>query len=254
MDVTTVIGLVVGFGAILLGNSLEGGHLDSLLQMTAALIVFGGTIGAVLIATPIADVRMGIELLRLAFKSNDHHELQKIRSDLVAAAQLARKESLLALESKLNSFSHSYTRDVFRFVIDGVDPVTLRGLFESEMRLYEERCNAGCKMWTDAGGFSPTIGIIGAVLGLIHVMSNLTDTSKLGAGIAVAFVATIYGVAAANLFFLPISNKIKRKIRSELEVKEMILEAALAIGTGVSPFIVEQKLLSYAPETKPKSA
>lgn len=250
MELTTIIGIIVGFGGILLGNALEGGHLDSLMQVTAALIVFGGTAGSVLVGTTMEDVKTGIRSLKLAIFAQSVDSLNKLIDEMIDAAQIARKESILALEKKINSFSDPFMQDVFRFVIDGVDPNTLRDIFEAEISLEEERLNAGAKMWVDAGGFAPTIGIIGAVLGLIHVMGNLTDTSKLGAGIAVAFVATIYGVGAANLVLIPLGNKIKRRIKLELAVKEMVLEGAVGIISGMNPFIIEQKLSAYSPNYK----
>src|SRR5690606_4440430 len=131
------------------------------------------------------------------------------------------------------------------FMIDGIDPVTLNEVFENEMYLEETRKMRAAKVWSDAGGFAPTIGILGAVLGLIHVMANLSDTSALGQGIAVAFVATIYGVGSANLFFIPISNKIKRRIKEEIEVKAMILEGAVSILSGLNPYIIEEKMRNY---------
>lgn len=245
MDLITVIGLVLAFGGILGGQLLEGGHINSLMQGTAFLIVFGGTLGAVCIGTTAQDLKMGIKLLRIAFFETSEQNAPKIIAQLIDAAQVARKESILALEKKLTEMSNPFMQNVFRFVIDGVDPKTLREIFENELFIEEENQLAGAKIWTDAGGFSPTIGIIGAVLGLIHVMENLADTAKLGQGIAVAFVATVYGVGSANLIFLPLANKIKRKVKLEIEVKNMILEGALGIMGGMNPYIIEQKLRGY---------
>jgi len=245
MDMITIYGLLLGVGGILGGMLLEGGHFGSLFQVTAALIVLGGTFGAVLVSTTMEDLKTGFSLLRLAFGEDKGDDPEKVLKDLVEAAQIARRDTILALERRLSGFSSPYMQNVFRFVIDGVDPQVLRDIFEAQLQLEEENQMAGAKVWADAGGFAPTIGIIGAVLGLIHVMSNLTDTSKLGAGIAVAFVATVYGVGSANLFFIPLSNKIKRKVRKRLELKAMILEGAIAIMTGLNTFIIEEKLRSY---------
>jgi chemotaxis protein MotA len=245
MDFVTVGGLLLGIFGIVGGMLLEGGHVGSIIQGTAAIIVFGGTIGSVLVATTKEDLMTGLSLLKLAFGNAKEADPNKIVAELIETAQLARKESVLAIEAKLSGFSDPYMRNIFRFVVDGVDPNVLRDIFEAQLAIEEENLNAGAKVFVDAGGFSPTIGIIGAVLGLIHVMSNLSDTSKLGAGIAVAFVATVYGVASANLIFLPLGNKIKRKIRQRLELKEMILEGALGIMTGLNPFIIEEKLRAY---------
>jgi chemotaxis protein MotA len=250
MDITTILGIAVGLGGILLGQILEGGHIGSILQDTAAIIVFGGTFGAVLVATPIDDVKTGISLLKWAFINPKGDNVDKIIKELIEAAQIARKESILALEKRLNTFSSPYMQTIFRFVIDGVDPNTIKDIFESEISLEEHHLTAGAKIWEAAGSFSPTIGIIGAVLGLIHVMENLADTSKLGGGIAVAFVATVYGVASANLIFLPFSKKIVTKIKHQSQVKEMILTGAIGIVSGMNPFIIEEKLRAYNPHAK----
>jgi chemotaxis protein MotA len=252
MDFITVAGLLVGFLGIIGGMLLEGGHVGSIMQGTAAIIVFGGTLGAVLVATTKEDIKTGLSLLKLAFGEAKDADRDKILAELIEAAQLARKESILVLENKLSSFSDPYMQNVFRFVIDGVDPQVLRDIFEAQLSIEEENLNAGAKMFVDAGGFSPTIGIIGAVLGLIHVMSNLSDTSKLGSGIAVAFVATVYGVGSANLVFLPLGAKIKRKIRQRMEVKEMVLEGAIGIMTGLNPFIIQERLRAYMHPTEKK--
>ncbi len=248
MDKVTIGGLILGIGGILVGMMLESGHVGSLLQFTAALIVLGGTCGAVLVSTTKEDLKMGLSLLRLGFSDEKTDDPERVMKDMIEAAQLVRKETILALEKRLSSFRNPYMQNVFRFVIDGVEPQVLREIFEAQLVLEEENQLAGAKIWTDAGGFAPTIGIIGAVLGLIHVMSNLTDTSKLGSGIAVAFVATVYGVGSANLLFLPLGNKIKRKIRKRIELKTMILEGALGIMTGLNPFIIEEKLRTYLPD------
>jgi chemotaxis protein MotA len=245
MDIITVLGLVFAFGGILGGQLLEGGHMGSIVQGTAFLIVFGGTLGAVCIGTTKVDLITGLRLLKFGFFDSKAQNAEKIVEQLIDAAQIARKESILSLEKKLNEMSDPFMQNVFRFVIDGVDPKTLREIFENELYIEEENLNAGAKIWTDAGGFAPTIGIIGAVLGLIHVMENLADTAKLGQGIAVAFVATVYGVGSANILFLPIANKIKRKVRLDIEIKYMILEGAIGIMAGMNPFIIEQKLRAY---------
>lgn len=245
MDRITLIGIALGITGILLGQVIEGGHILSLVVFPAALIVFLGTAGAVMLNSTKENLINGLHLVRWAFKETISIPTEKIIAELVQAAQIARKESILTLESKLNSFSHPYMRNVFRYVVDGVDPNTLKDMFENEIFLSEEELAAGAKIWTDAGGYAPTIGILGAVLGLIHVMENLSDTSKLGAGIATAFVATVYGVGSANLLFLPLGNKIKGKIKRESLNKELIVQGAVGIVSGMNPYIIEEKLNSY---------
>lgn len=251
MDMITFLGLFIGIGGILLGMILEGGHVSSILQVTAAVIVFSGTFGAVLVSTTREDLRMGLKLFRLGFREDKADDPELVMQEMIEAAQIARKDTILALERRLSTFSNSFMQNVFRFVIDGVEPQVLRDIFEAQLSLEEENQLAGAKIWTDAGGFAPTIGIIGAVMGLIHVMSNLTDTSKLGSGIAVAFVATVYGIGSANLIFIPIGNKIKRKVKRRMEIKAMVLEGAIGIMSGLNPFVIEEKMKAYMHDAKP---
>lgn len=248
MDLITVFGLLIGVSGILVGNFLEGGHLSSLLQLTAAFIVFGGTGGAVLISSTREDLRVAWRLLKSTFKNQDDYLAERVKTQIIESSQIARREGVVILEGKINTYVHPYMQTVFRFMIDGVDTKQLQEIFEKQLEFEEEYLDSGARVFNDAGGFAPTIGIIGAILGLIHIMNNLTDTSKLGAGIAVAFVATIYGVGSANLVFIPIANKIRRRISSDIAIKKMILAGALGVVNGLNPYVLEQKLISYIPE------
>ena len=242
MDVTTILGIFIGVGGIIAGNLLEGGTLASLVQVTAFFIVFGGTFGAMLVANRWVDIKTGFSLIGLCFADDDEEERGVIANEVIEAARIARKDSILGLESKLKNMKSDYLKLVLRYVIDGVDAKTVRDVFQSEIDHEEEKLNAGAKIWSDAGGYAPTIGIIGAVLGLIHVMNHLSDTSQLGKGIAVAFVATIYGVGSANLIFLPLASKMKRKIRAIGAKKMLVVEGAVAIITGMNPYIIDEKM------------
>lgn len=250
MQMTTVFGLIIGVGCILIGNSLEGGSIFALLQITAAFIVFGGTLGATMLSNRVEDLRLALNYLGKVFAGSETAERTVIATEIIQAAQLARRESVLALEGRLAKFTDPFMRSVYRFVIDGVDPEVLRKLFEEEIAVNERRKMAAAKVWSDAGGFAPTIGIIGAVLGLISVMANLADTSMLGQGIGVAFVATVYGVGSANLIFIPISNKLRSLIRFRSETEHMILQGALSIITGLNPYLIEQKMKAFTLEVK----
>lgn len=245
MQLTTILGLVIGIGGIVVGNFLEGGTFGSLFQPTAALIVFGGTLGATFLSNRTEDLRLAVSYLRELLGSSETFERNLIATEIIQSAQTARRESLLALEKNLPKMRDPFMRTVYRFAIDGVDPEVLRKIFEEEILVNERRKLAAAKVWLDAGGFAPTIGIIGAVLGLISVMTNITDTSLLGQGIAVAFVATVYGVGSANLIFIPISNKLKALIRFRSETDQMILEGALAVVSGLNPYLIEQKMRSF---------
>lgn len=245
MDKLAISGVIVGIFGILIGQMIEGGSVWSLIVLPAAFIVFLGTAGAVLVSATRSDIIRGFKLLKLAFFESASPSAEVVAREITEAAITARKDSILALEKKLNSYSHPFMRNVFKFVVDGVDPATIRDLFENEILLTEEEDLAGAKVWSDAGGYAPTIGILGAVLGLIHVMENLSDTSKLGAGIATAFVATVYGVGSANLIFIPVGNRIKRKIRHEIMIKELILHGAIGIVSGHTPYVIQEKVGSF---------
>jgi len=245
MDKATWLGLSIGFGCIILGNLVEGGHMGSLMQFTAFVIVTGGTLGAVMVSHSSTHLKMGLHMLRTAFYDEKNLEIHKAAQNIVELARIARKETLLSLGPVLPRVSSDFVRSVVQHLIEGLKPEQIRSIVEAEVETEEELLLAGAKIWTDAGGYSPTIGIIGAVLGLIHVMGNLSDTSKLGAGIAVAFVATVYGVSFANLFFLPIGSKLKKRSQNLIRDKLLLLEGALLIGSETSPHIIEQQLHAH---------
>ncbi|MGZ3742440.1 MAG: flagellar motor protein [Pseudobdellovibrionaceae bacterium] len=232
-----------------MANTLDGGQFGSLMQGTAALIVIAGTLGAVMVSNNAKDIKIGFELAAHAFKEKENNIDYKI-NEMVDYARLVRKENLMALESQISKASDPFIKEMLRTVIDGIDPAMIKEIFESKLDSEEEELLSAAKIWSDAGGFSPTIGILGAVLGLIHVMGNLSDTSKLGAGIAVAFVATIYGVGFANLVFIPLANKIKKKIAQRMKDKRVLLEGGLLITSSVSTMIIDQKLRALAHELK----
>lgn len=247
MDFLTIIGLALGFTAIIGGQILEGGSLHSIMQLTAAIIVLGGTAGAVLINYPLSTVSLAVKNAKLALFNNKSDPLKTIKlvSDL---AGIARKEGLLALEGKLKKIDDPFLKKGLQLVVDGTEPKLTREILEIEIAYGEEYHLASSKVFESAGGYAPTIGILGAVLGLIHVMENLADPSKLGAGIAVAFVATVYGVGSANLLWLPLAGKMKFKIREETIMKEMMVEGLISLSEGENPRRVEEKLTGFLRE------
>ena len=249
MELATVLGLLIGFGGILIGNMIEGGRPAALLQEAAGIIVLSGTFGAVLVSSKMADVKLAMKLAKRTF-FNQPDVKGPLLAEILECAKIARKESILQIEPRIEAMNDEFLRDVMRTVIDNVDINVMTEVFHTRMTAEEEKLQAGGKVWMDAGGFAPTIGIIGAVLGLIQVMSNLTDTSKLGAGIAVAFVATIYGVAFANLIFIPLANKIKKIVSDDMKVREMVLQGGIGIQTGLSPSILELKLKAFLEENR----
>ena len=245
MDITTIGGIVFAIACILGGQAIEGGHAGSLVQATAAIIVIGGTIGACAVAFPMPDFLKGAKMGGMAFKSKKSDSAELIKQ-IVDLAAVARREGVLALEQKLSEIKEPFLKRAVGFLVDGVDAAIARDSLETEIHHEFESNGVAAKVWESAGGFAPTVGILGAVLGLIHVMENLSDPSKLGGGIATAFVATVYGVGAANLFFLPIANKLKRKIGVEKERKTLIAEGVLSIQAGLNPRVLEEKLASYS--------
>jgi chemotaxis protein MotA len=247
MDITTIGGIVCAIGLILLGQALEGGSVESILQATAALIIFGGTAGAVMVAFPKKQFLMGMKMVKLAF-TDKKADMGGLARQIVEFASVARRDGVLALEGKLNEVDDPFLRRALQFVVDGVDARVTRDTLEAAVDADFEEHIQGAKIWESAGGFAPTIGILGAVLGLIHVMENLSDPSKLGGGIATAFVATVYGVGSANIFFLPFANKIKVKLVAEKERKTLIAEGVLSIQEGLNPRVLEEKLRAFTGE------
>jgi chemotaxis protein MotA len=244
MDLATLLGVVVAFAMILGGQILEGGHPGSLVQPTAAMIVLGGTLGAIMVCFPMKDLIRGFKLAKLAF-ADQKEDLGAAAKEIVEYAGIARREGVLALESLLPDVTDPFLRKALGYVVDGVDADVARDSLETAIATENAEKVVAAKVWESAGGFCPTIGIIGAVLGLIHVMENLSDPSKLGSGIATAFVATVYGVGAANIFFLPMATKMKRKFALEKERRVMIVEGVMAIQEGLNPRILEEKLRAY---------
>jgi chemotaxis protein MotA len=245
MDITTIGGIVFAIACILGGQALEGGHAGSLVQATAAIIVVGGTMGAVAVAFPMPDFIKGLKMLGMAMK-NKKMDIDGLIAQLIELAGVARRDGVLALEQRLQAIEDPFLKRSVGYLVDGVDAAVARDALETEIHAEWEE-NALCaKVWESAGGFAPTVGILGAVLGLIHVMENLSDPSKLGPGIAVAFVATVYGVGLANLLFLPIAAKLKRKLNLEKERKTLIAEGVLSIQAGLNPRVLEEKLKAYA--------
>ena len=246
MDALSIIGVVVALGAILGGNILEGGHTDSLIQLTAFIIVIGGTMGAVMLQTPLPIFLRSLKILPWVMVPPPIDWTETIKK-IVEWSTISRREGLLQLESAAEEEPNQFSRKCIQLLVDGGEPEAIREIMQVDLGHEEHRDTMAVKVYEAAGGYSPTIGIIGAVMGLIHVMQNLSDPSKLGSGIAVAFVATIYGVGVANLFLLPIANKLKAVINLQVQYKEMILEGIVAIAEGENPRLIENKLQGYLP-------
>ena len=244
MDKISVLGLLLGIVAIVGGQLMEGGSVSSLSQPTALLIVLGGTMGAVMLQSPYATFVRGVRMVRWVWYPPMVDYLQLIKQ-VSSWSQVSRREGLLALEGVIVLLKDDFSRKGLQLLVDGAEPERLREVLEVDIGTYEQEMKLSARIWEAAGGYSPTIGIMGAVLGLIHVMENLSDPSKLGGGIAVAFVATIYGVGLANLVFLPMSNKLKAHINRLIVQREMIVDGLVGIANGDNPRIIESRLQGY---------
>ena len=244
MDWGSIAGIILALIGILYGQSIEGGHIGSLLQPAAFIIVFLGTVGAVLLQTKPKNFRLGLVLSKNVFKPpvDDRESLAR---RAIGWSLIVRKDGVLGLENSMQRETEPFIKKGLRLMIDGTPPEKIREICAIDMHFYEVQQRGAIKIWESAGGYAPTIGILGAVIGLIHVMENLSDPSRLGSGIAVAFVATIYGVGLANIAFLPIANKLKMHTQHEMMRREMLLNAWVSIIKGDHPKIVEERLQAY---------
>ena len=245
MDWGSLAGLLLAVGGIAAGQMLDGGHASSLLQPAAFLIVVVGTLGAVLLQSGLRNFLQAIRMARLAFipPADDHARLSRA---FIFWSNSVRREGLLSLERHYERESDPFIRKGLRMIVDGADAARLRLVLEQDINIYERRERAVVRVWESAGGYAPTVGILGAVLGLIQVMENLGDPSRLGAGIAVAFVATVYGVGLANLVFLPMGGKLKALVQNEVGRRDMLVEVMAGLAAGENPRLIEDRMAAWA--------
>lgn len=256
-DIATLGGVLLAVGAIIGGLILEKGHVGDITQPTAAIIVLGGTFGAVLVSMPLSVVIRALKRMEVVLFEKAQSP-QALIEELIEYATKARKNGLVSLEQDAELITDPFLRKAITLAVDGTDLQEIRKMLELEIGLVEHSWESEAKVMECAGGYAPTIGIIGAVMGLIQVMKNLANIEEVGHGIAVAFVATIYGVGVANLFLLPAANKIKTRAQYEVQMKELIVEGVGAIVEGLNPKLIRAKLEAYArlhsPEKKAKNA
>lgn len=246
MEITTILGILAGVAALVGGFLWEGGRINGLMQAAAALIVFGGTIAAVVISFPLQRLKTVPKALRFAFvKPND--ETEQLIEDLVAMATTARRNGVLSLERLAQDHPNSFLREGIQMVVDGTEDSLVKQIMELEIDAVEHKHEGYAKVFESAGGYAPTMGIIGTVMGLIHVLGSLSEPTELGPSIAVAFTATLYGVASANIIFLPIASKIKSRSADEIQQMELLLQGILAVQNGEHPNLVHKKLVSFTP-------
>ena len=241
MDVLALLGAVIAFAAVIVGNSLEGGQLAALLNAPAFLIVVGGTLGAIILQTPLSRLLRALAILRWVVQppmSEARRDIQK----LTEWSRVARKEGLLGLENIAEKVADPFHRKGLELIIDGLDPFSIRRLLEADSRTRVDADLAAAQVFRSMGGYAPTIGILGAVIGLIQVMGNLADPDQLGQGIATAFVATIYGVGFANLLFLPVADRLRGIVVQSAGGDDLFIEGLLAIAEGEHPRNIETRL------------
>lgn len=246
MEISTAIGLILGFGAMVATMVIEGGNPLSLLNVPASVIVFGGCFGALFVAFPLKQISGFPGLLGQAFKAH-HGNMLGLIEQFVAMAEKARRDGLLSLEEEVGKIEDEFIKKGITLIVDGLDPAIVRDILETDAALLVERHKEGQEMFKFLGGAGPTFGIIGTVMGLINVLSHLSEPESLGHSIAVAFIATLYGVASANILWLPIANKLKGKTHHEMMERELSIAGVLAIQAGENPRIVREKLESYLP-------
>ena len=245
MDIMTVLGLVFAAVGILGGAVLEGTHLSGLFQLTAFMIVILGSLGATFCAMPMADVKQGFKGLKLVFLPNKL-DFKGMMDKLLELANLARREGLLALESYTSGGKgHPFLAKCLTLAIDGSSAEAIRDTIDVDTKIVEEDMKAGSKFWENWGALAPTVGVLGAVLGLMHVMGNLNNPASIGPGIAVAFVATVYGVGFANIVAVPFSLKLKRQMEHEMLFRDMVLEGVVGIQSGMAPGALRSRLAVY---------
>jgi chemotaxis protein MotA len=245
-DIASILGILVALGALLGGLIMDGGKVSDVTQVTAAIIVLGGTLGAVMVTSPLSSLIAAAAGLKRVF-FEDVINTEAAIDEIVGYATKARKSSLISLEEDLEKIDDPFLKKALTLAVDGTDLQELRKMVELDLVQAEKTAEAEAKVFEAAGGYSPTIGIIGAVMGLIQVMKHLENIEEVGKGIAVAFVATVYGVAAANLLFLPCANKLKTRGQKDVQLKELLLEGVSSILEGMNPKLIRVKLEAFAP-------
>lgn len=250
MDLATIIGLTLGFGALIGGFLIEGGSPAGLLNISAAVIVFGGTFGAALVSFPLSTI-LGLPRVIAQALFERAEDEEKLVQTVVSLAEKARREGLLSLEPEIAALNDPFMQKGVMMVVDGIDPETVQSVLESAIETAKKRHEHRYAVLETLGGFAPTMGIIGTVMGLVNVLSNLNEPGELGHAIAVAFIATLYGVSTANVMYLPLANKLKSKSKAEAHAREIVLEGILAIQAGDNPRVVREKLEAFLPVSSP---
>ncbi|MCL6445665.1 MAG: flagellar motor protein [Alicyclobacillus sp.] len=244
MDFATLFGIILAVASLLIGFTMDGGNISALVQVNALILILGGTLGATITSVSFKEFLSIGSYLKQAMFYKKIDPLDVVEH-LVELATTARREGILALEQRLEEFEDPFIKNGIQLVVDGVDPALVRSMLEIELRFIEERHEAAAKVFETAGGYAPTMGIIGTVMGLVHVLGNLKYVDALGPQIATAFTATLYGVASANIIWIPLGTKLKRRNADEMLMRELMIEGILSIQAGENPKILAQKLKAY---------
>ncbi len=249
MEITTIGGILFSTSCLVVAFILDGGHVTALLRPTAAIIVFGGTIGATVAGFSLSELKTVPKLIRVVMLHKLPNEIALIEQ-IVDLADKVRREGLLYLENQLPQIEDEFMRKGIQLVVDGTDPELVRQILETEMYALEERHHTGASIFEAAGGYAPTMGIIGTVMGLVHVLGNLESPEALGPAIALAFIATLYGVGSANVLWLPIAEKLKNMSKKEAMLRELMMEGIMSIQAGYNPMLIRERLTAFL---KPRS-
>ncbi|HVP38766.1 MAG TPA: flagellar motor protein [Candidatus Saccharimonadales bacterium] len=244
MDFATLGGLILAVGAILISYLMEGGKIGAVLQAPAMILVLLGTIGAGTITTSMRTLRNIPTFIRIALFEGARSPVELINT-IVMLAEKARRDGLLPLESEAKKIKDPFLKKAVELVVDGTDPAVVRSILETEMAFIAQRHKEGATLFQKLGGFAPTLGIIGTVLGLVHTLGNISDASKMAESIAGAFIATLWGISSANLFYLPIGDKLKLRHEEEQLFLELAMEGVISIQSGENPRVIRTKLLSF---------
>lgn len=249
MEITTIGGILFATVSLVAAFVLDGGHVMALLKPTAAMIVFGGTIGATIVGFSLSEIATIPKLIRVVLFQKLPDEIALIEQ-IVGLADKVRREGLLYLENQLPQIEDEFMRKGIQLIVDGTDPELVRQIMETEMYAIQERHHTGISIFEVAGGYAPTMGIIGTVMGLVHVLSNLESPEELGPSVALAFIATLYGVGSANILWLPIAEKLKNLSKKEAMLRELMMEGIISIQAGYNPILIRERLTAFL---KPKS-
>ena len=244
MGLTTIIGIGLAIGSLIFSFTMEGGKLSDLFSLTALLLIFGGTIGATMVSFSFTEL-MAVPQLMKKILAGGHQDEVGVIEEIVSMADTVRREGLLYLENKLPQLGDPFMRKGIQLIVDGTDPQLVRNILETELYAIEERHHSGYQIFETAGGYAPTMGIIGTVMGLVKVLGSLASPETLGPAIAMAFIATLYGVGSANIFWLPVAEKLKNISKKETMLRELEIEGILSLQAGSNPMLIRERLTAF---------